>query len=144
KEEAQDIVDGLGLDKKFEDKADKATTLAGYGITDAYTKTEEDTYRQTLEENINSKISGSEVDTKIATAKEEILDEAAQNASEALEERIGGIPTDTTIKSYIDTAVGSGGTASATAIATAKQEAIDTSKTYTDEQITSALAVVEF
>ena len=144
KEEAQGIVDGLGLDKKFEDKADKATTLAGYGITDAYTKTEEDTYRQTLEENINSKISGSEVDTKIATAKEEILDEAAQNASEALEERIGGIPTDTTIKSYIDTAVGSGGTASATAIATAKQEAIDTSKTYTDEQITSALAVVEF
>lgn len=144
KEEAQDIVDGLGLDKKFEDKADKATTLAGYGITDAYTKTEEDTYRQTLEENINSKISGSEVDNKIATAKEEILDEAAQNASEALEERIGGIPTDTTIKSYIDTAVGSGGTASATAIATAKQEAIDTSKTYTDEQITSALAVVEF
>ncbi len=144
KEEAQGIVDGLGLDKKFEDKADKATTLAGYGITDAYTKTEEDAYRQTLEENINSKISGSEVDTKIATAKEEILDEAAQNASEALEERIGGIPTDTTIKSYIDTAVGSGGTASATAIATAKQEAIDTSKTYTDEQITSALAVVEF
>lgn len=144
KEEAQGIVDGLGLDKKFEDKADKATTLAGYGITDAYTKIEEDTYHQTLEENINSKISGSEVDTKIATAKEEILDEAAQNASEALEERIGGIPTDTTIKSYIDTAVGSGGTASATAIATAKQEAIDTSKTYTDEQITSALAVVEF
>lgn len=144
KEEAQGIVDALGLDAKFEEKADKATTLAGYGITDAYTKTEENAYRQTLEENLNSKISGSEVDTKIATAKEEILDEAAQNASDILEERIGGIPTDTTIKSYIDTAVGSGGTASATAIATAKQEAIDTSKTYTDEQITSALAVVEF
>jgi len=144
KEEAQGIVDALGLDGKFEEKANKAKTLAGYGITDAYTKTEEDTYRQTLEENINSKVSGSEVDAKIATAKEEILDAAAQNASDALEERIGGIPTDTTIKSYIDTAVGSGGTASATAIATAKQEAIDTSKTYTDEQITSALAVVEF
>ena len=144
KEEAQSIVDGLDLDNKLEEKADKATTLAGYGIEDAYTKTEEDAYRRTLEENVNSKISGTEVDTKIETAKEEILEEAAQNASDALEERIGGIPTDTTIKSYIDTAVGSGGTASATAIATAKQEAIDTAKTYTDEQITSALAVIEF
>lgn len=143
-EEAQSIVDGLGLDGKFEGKADKATTLAGYGITDAYNKTEEDAYRRTLEENINSKISGSEVDVKIATAKEEILDEAAQSASDALEERIGGIPTDTTIKSYIDIAVGSGGTASATVIATAKQEAIDTSKEYTDAQITSALSVIEF
>jgi len=144
KEEAQSIVDGLDLDNKLEEKADKATTLAGYGIKDAYTKTEEDAYRRTLEENVNSKISGTEVDTKIETAKEEILEEAAQNASDALEERIGGIPTDTTIKSYIDTAVGSGGTASATAIATAKQEAIDTAKTYTDEQINSALAVIEF
>lgn len=144
KAEAQGIVDDLDLDRKLGEKADKATTLAGYGINDAYTKTEEDAYRRTLEENVNSKIGAAEVDTKIADAKEEILGEAAQNASDALEERIGGIPVDTTIKSYIDTAVGSGGTASATAIATAKQEAIDTSKTYTDEQITSALAVIEF
>jgi len=144
KEEAQGIVDGLDLDAKFEEKADKATTLAGYGITDAYTKTEENAYRKTLEENLNSKISASEVDTKIATAKEEFLEEAAQNTSEALEERVGGIPTDTTIKDYIDTAVGSGGTASATAIAEAKQEAINISKTYTNEQIASALAIVEF
>ena len=44
------------------------------------------------------------------------------------------------LKSYIDTAVGSGGTASAEAIAQAKQEAINTSKTYTD----TALTIVEF
>ena len=144
KGEAQDIVDGLGLDAKFEGKADKAATLAGYGITDAYTKTEEDTYRRTLEENINSKISATEVDEKIANTKNDILDEAAKNSSDVLEERIGGIPADTTIQSYIDTAVGSGGTASATAIATAKQEAIDASNAYTDEQITSALSIVEF
>lgn len=144
KEEAKNVVDEYGFDSKLDEKAPKATTLAGYGITDAYTKTEENAYRQTLEENINSKVSNAEVDTKIATAKEEILEEAEQNASEALEARIGGIAADTTIQAYIDTAVGSGGTASATAIATAKQEAIDTSKAYTDEQMASSLAVVEF
>lgn len=126
------------------DKADKATTLAGYGITDAYNTTEIDSKLKTITDNLNTKITGSEADTKIATAKEEILEEAAGAASEALEERVGAIPADTTIKSYIDTAVGSGGTASAEAIATAKQEAIDTAKSYTDEQVAAALTVVEF
>lgn len=125
-------------------KADKATTLAGYGITDAYTKTEIDSTIETITNNLNTKISGTEVDTKIATAKEETLEEAATSASEALEARIGGIPVDTTIKSYVDNAIGSGGTDAAEAIAVAKQEAIDTSKTYTDDQITSALSIVEF
>lgn len=125
-------------------KADKATTLAGYGIDDAYNKTEIDGKLTVINDNLNTKISGAEVDTKVATAKEETLSEAATAASEALEARVGSIPADTTVKSYIDTAVGSGGTASAEAIAAAKQEAIDTSKGYTDAQITSAMAIVEF
>lgn len=134
-EDLSDTIDG-----KLADKADKATTLAGYGITDAYTKTEMDNSLKTITDNLNAKITGGEADTKIATAKTEILSEAATNASTALEERVGSIPADTTIQSYIDTAVGSGGTASAQAIAAAKQEAIDASKTYTD----NALTVVEF
>ena len=125
-------------------KADKSTTLAGYGITDAYNKTEIDATVETLTNNLNTKISGADVDDKIATAKEEILGEAATAASEAIAARVGDIPADTTVKSYIDTAVGSGGTASAEAIAQAKQEAIDTSKSYTDEQIVSAMSIVEF
>lgn len=128
-------------------KADKATTLAGYGITDAYTSTVIDEKLQVITDNLNTKITGTEVDTKIAEAKADTLEEAAAAATEALEARVGSIPADTTIQSYIDTAVGSGGTASAQAIATAKQEAIDTSKTYTDEQITNvytALTVTEF
>ena len=80
------------------------------------------------------------MDTKIAAAKDEILGDAATAASQALEDRVGNIPADTTIAAYIDTAVGSGGTASAAAIATAKQEAIDTSNAYTD----AALTVTEF
>ncbi len=62
------------------------------------------------------------------------LDAAAVEAK--INARIGDIPTETTVKSYIDTAVGSGGTASAEAIATAKQEAITASKAYTDAALT--------
>lgn len=125
-------------------KADKATTLGGYGITDAYNKTEIDGKLTTITDNLNTKISGADVDTKIATAKTEILEEADEAASSALEARVGAIPADTTIQSYIDTAVGSGGTASANAIATAKQEAITESKNYTDTKLTAALTVIEF
>lgn len=128
----------------LDDKANKATTIAGYGITDAYNKTEIDGKITTITDNLNTKISSADADTKIATAKTETLTEAAIAASEALEARVGAIPADTTIKSYVDTAIGSGGTSSAEAIAAAKQEAIDTSKSYTDTQITSALTIVEF
>lgn len=142
KAEAQTLVDGLS--EVVDGKADKATTLAGYGITDAYTRTEADNLLTPITENLNTKVDATTVDSKITTAKEEILEEAATSASEALEARIGDIPSDTSVKTYIDNAIGSGGTSSAEAIAVAKQEAIDTSKAYTDEQIANALTVVEF
>lgn len=146
KAEAEALVGAheTSVNEALEGKADKATTLAGYGITDAYNKTEIDTTIGTITENLNTKISGADVDTKIATAKEETLSEAATAAGEALEARVGDIPADTTIKSYVDNAIGSGGTDAAEAIAIAKQEAIDTSKIYTDEQISSALSIIEF
>lgn len=142
KTEAQSLVTAheTTVNTALDGKADKATTLEGYGITDAYTKTELDAKFTTITDNLNTKITAADVDTKIATAKTETLEAAASDAAEKLSARIGDIPTDTTVKSYIDTAVGSGGTASAEAIAQAKQEAIDTSKTYTD----TALTVVEF
>ena len=49
--------------------------------------------------------------------------------------RIGAIDESTTLKQYIDSAVGSGGTASAEAIATAKAEAIAAANAYTNEQL---------
>ena len=142
KTEAQALVTAheAAVNTALDGKADKATTLEGYGITDAYTKTAIDEKVQVITDNLNTKITANDVDTKIATAKTETLEAAASNAAEKLDARIGDIPTDTTVKSYIDTAVGSGGTASAEAIAQAKQEAINTSKTYTD----TALTIVEF
>ena len=146
KQEAQGLVNAHteAVNEALDGKADKATTLEGYGITDAYTKTEIDATVKTINDNLNTKTSVSDVEGKIAEAKTGILSEAAQAASEALEARVGSIPADTTIKSYVDTAVGSGGTASAQAIAVAKQEAIDTAKGYTDTQISAAMAVKEF
>ena len=146
KGEAQGLINALGerIDGELAGKAGKATTLEGYGITDAYNKTEIDGKFQVITENLNTKVTAAEVEAAIIEAREVTLEQAATAASDALENRIGGIPTDTTIKTYIDTAVGSGGTASATAIATAKQEAIDTSKSYTDAQIAGALAITEF
>ena len=140
KTEAQGLVNTYkaSVDEVLELKANKAD------LVDSYSKTETDALLTPITENLNTKIDASTVDAKISTAKEEILEESANAASEALETRIGGIPTETTIKSYIDTAVGSGGTASAEAIATAKQEAIDASKKYTDEQLISALTITEF
>ncbi len=146
KSEAQALVTAheTAVNEALVNKADKATTLEGYGITDAYTNIAIDEKLQVITENLNTKITGAEVDTKIDTAREEILEEAANDANEVLTNRIGSIPADTTVKSYIDTAVGSGGTASAEAIATAKQEAIETSKTYTDEKIIAVLTITEF
>lgn len=141
KAEAQALVTAheTAVNTALGDKADKATTLAGYGITDAYTKTEVDNRLSPITENLNSKAATKDVEDWIATAKEETLEDAATAAAEALEARVGSIPEDTTIQSYIDTAVGSGGTASAQAIATAKQEAIDASKAYTDSALTVKL-----
>ena len=101
-----------------------------------YSKSDIDSQISTLTQNLNTKVDSATVDSKINIAKEEILEEAATDASEALETRIGGIPSETTIKSYIDTAVGSGGTDASEAIAQAKQEAITTAKEYTDSMLT--------
>lgn len=138
KTEAQTLVDAL--EDVVDGKADKATTLAGYGITDAYTKAETDAKDKVLSDNINTKVDSATVDSKIDTATDEIT--AAYTT--AIADRIGEIPDDTTVKSYIDTAVGSGGTASAEAIAQAKQEAINASKEYTNTTITNYLTVTEF
>ena len=140
KTEAQGLIDTYKatVDVELAKKANVAD------LVDSYSKVETDALLAPITKNLNTKVDATTVDNKIAEAKTATLGESAIASSEALEERLGNIPADTTVQSYIDTAVGSGGTASATAIATAKQEAIDTSKAYTDAQLASALTIVEF
>lgn len=135
---AQSKVDALKTE--VDKKANKATTLAGYGITDAYTEAEIDSKLKTITDNVNTKVDAATVDSKINTAKGEIETAYNKAITEKLAARVGSIPEDTDIKTYVDTAIGSGGTASAEAIAKAKQEAITASKQYTDSQ----LLVTEF
>ena len=134
KTEAQVLVDAVK--KTLEGKADKATTLEGYGITDAYTKAEVEGKLKTLSDNINTKVDANTVDEKVNAAKQEVTAAYTQ----ALSKRIGEIPESTTVKEYIDTSIGAGGTSSAEAIAQAKAEAIETAKNYTNQ----CLTVVEF
>ena len=107
---------------------------------DVYTKTDIDGKLSTINQNLNTKVDAATVDSKIEEATPGILADAAESASTALEARIGGIPLESTIKSYIDTAVGSGGADVGEQIEQAKSEAIQASKEYTD----TALTVTEF
>ena len=137
------------LSEAHDDAASQISTLQS-SITESlatkadsanvYTKSDIDDKLSTINTNLNTKVDSATVDSKIEEAKTAILEEAAEDASTALEARIGGIPTETTIKSYVDNAIGSGGVDTADAIAQAKQEAIETSQAYTDD----ALTIVEF
>ena len=84
---AQGLVDTLA--EEVDKKANKGTTLAEYGITDAYTKTDVDGIKGTLEAAINGKVDGATVDGKISAA-------------------IGDLGDDT-VKDYVDATVAAGG-----------------------------------
>ena len=135
---AQGKVDAAvaNINTALEGKADKAITLAGYGITDAYNKTEIDNKLAPITENLNTKAAIADVERWIAINRQTVLESATNEASRLIEARVGDIDADTTIKAYVDSVVGAGGTASAEAIATAKQEAINTAKAYTDSALT--------
>lgn len=103
---------------------------------DVYTTADIDNKLKIINDNLNTKTDASAVQNAIEIATDGIVGQA----KEYTDNRIGNIPTETTIKSYIDTAVGSGGTSSSEAISQAKQEAIETSKAYSD----SLLTITEF
>ena len=96
---------------------DYATTedLADYVTNETYQsdKAANDSRFGTIESNLNTKITATDLANKI-----------------------GEIGEGTTVKEYVDTAVGSGGADVAEQILQAKNEAIETAKTYTDTSLT--------
>lgn len=100
---------------------DYATTdsLGDYVTNETYQsdKASTDSRLGTIETNLNTKITATDLANKIGDIGEEV-----------------------TVKQYVDTAVGSGGADVAEQILQAKNEAIQTAKTYTD----NALTLVEF
>lgn len=130
--DAQSKVDALK--NTVDGKADKATTLAGYGIEDAYTKTDIDGKLKVIKDNVNTKVDAVTVDSKISAAKPGILSEAAQAANEALNTKVGDLGESSTVVDYVKRAVGSGGVDITDQI----NNAIKQSKAYTDEKLTIA------
>lgn len=89
--------------------------LTDYVTTETYQsdKASTDSRLGTIETNLNTKITATDLANKI-----------------------GEIGEGTTVKEYVDTAVGSGGADVAEQILQAKNEAIETAKTYTDTSLT--------
>ena len=124
------------LKKTVDGKADKSTTLAGYGIEDAYNKTEIEAKLKTITDNVNTKVDSATVDSKIATSKEEITNEYNTAIDTKINEKVGDLGESSSVKEYVDKAVGSGGADVSQQIDNALKEA----KAYTD----SCLTIVEF
>lgn len=97
-----------------------------------YTKVEIDNTIQTINNNLNSKVSAEEVTG--------IINDAIPNIESGYQEyvnnKIGEIGDGKTVKDYVDAAVGSGGADVSAAIEKAKQEAITASNAYTDTSLT--------
>ena len=92
--------------------------------------------RVTANENtLNQKVDSTVFNGAVETLEQAIAAKTDLATVEGYVEGRLGIDENTTVKAYIDAAVGSGGTASAEAIAKAKSEAIAESKDYTDTQL---------
>jgi hypothetical protein len=76
---------------------------------------------------------------EVNSAIETKLETSEESYHEYVELRLG-LEASTSVKDYVDNAIGSGGTDAAEAIAKAKQEAINAAYAYTD----SALIITEF
>lgn len=120
------------LKKTVDGKADKATTLAGYGIEDAYNKTEIESKLRTITDNVNTKVDATTVDTKISTAKSEITTAYEESIDAKLNAKVGNLGESTTVVEFVNKAVGSGGADIAGQIDNALREA----KKYTDDALT--------
>lgn len=124
---AQAYADGLAVNYDAKGSADTA-------LADAKTYADE-------QDATNLSTAKAYTDEKINTVNTVLNTKVtADDVTSAINARTGDIDTNTTIKDYIDTAIGSGGTSSAEAIAKAKKEAIETAEAYTD----TALTIIEF
>lgn len=104
--------------------------------SNVYSKTDIDSKISTLTQNINTKVDSATVDSKIAAAKTEILEEAATAAGDDLDAKIGDLGESATVVEFVNKVVGSGGTDVAQQI----DEALAQAKAYTD----TALTITEF
>ena len=125
---AQGLVDTLA--EEVDKKANKGTTLAEYGITDAYTKTDVDGIKSTLESAINGKVDAATVDEKISAAVGELGEESVKDYVDAAIAASGSSNLEE-LKEYVDGKIGNIGADPDVA-------------TYVTNKINLAMNVIEF
>ena len=125
---AQGLVDTLA--EEVDKKANKGTTLAEYGITDAYTKTDVDGIKGTLESAINSKVDAATVDEKISAAVGELGEDSVKDYVDAAIAASGSSNLEE-LKEYVDGKIGNIGSDPDVA-------------TYVTNKINLAMNVIEF
>jgi hypothetical protein len=153
--EAKEYAD-TGLSKK----ADKATTLAGYGITDAYTKGEADSAIATAVANADHlkreivdalpAVADADVHTIYMVKKSDAADGQAYDEYMLVNgkfEKIGDSAVNLTgyaTENFVTGKVSDAKSELTTAIGTAKAEAIDTADTNADTKISTAIGGLDY
>lgn len=112
----------------------KAAIAGKADAANVYTKTDIDGKVETINTAIDSKIDQPTMQRYVDDAIEGVKGDTTATIKD-IEDKIGDIADGTTVKEYIDNAIGGGGTDVADLIAQAKAEAIQESKTYTDNQM---------
>ena len=130
KDELTPVIDG---------KAEKATTLEGYGITDAYTTTQIDDKLGVINQNLNTKLDQAAVQAIADAAKDAAIETAGTNAQTALDEKVGEIG-EVTVKEYVDTAVSGAQTTLEAQIETSATTTLNAAKEYADQAEVDAVA----
>lgn len=130
--ELQAAIDTLGGDLTDAVSEINAALETKAAATDLVTLTGRVT---TAEQTLNTKVDTSTLNSEIAELEQAIASKTDMASVESYVEGRLGIDENTTVKTYINNAIGSGGVASAEAIAKAKTEAIAESKDYTNTQL---------
>lgn len=130
--ELQAAIDTLGGDLTDAVSEINAALETKAAATDLVTLTGRVT---TAEQTLNTKVNTSTLNSEIAELEQAIASKTDMASVESYVEGRLGIDENTTVKTYINNAIGSGGVASAEAIAKAKTEAIAESKDYTNTQL---------
>lgn len=134
----QEAIDAAASDAATKADQAKADAIAA-AASDATTKADQAKADAVAEANeyTDGKVSG--LNTAIGNLETVVNSKVnADQVNDLISDKVGEIPAGTSVKEYVDNAIGSGGTDAAEAIAIAKQEAIDAAKEYTDSQITEA------
>lgn len=140
-EHTHEITDVTGLQDALNGKADSADTLAGYGITDAYTKGEVDSAISTAVANADHlKREIVEALPEVAEADENTIYMVGDGTGEGEQKYEEFMLINGAFEKIGDSAVDLTGYATEAYVDQAETDAVNTAKSYTDTEVSEAIA----